>query len=303
MKSKHLLSLLDLTSDELNEVLSLTAALKNERGDTTANKPLAGKTVAMIFSKSSTRTRVSFEVGVNELGGYPLFLNQNDLQLGRGETMADTSQVLSRYVHGVVIRTHEHASLEEYARHSAIPVINGLTDKFHPCQLLADLFTIFELAGTVNHVKVAYLGDGANNMANSWMIAAKLAGIELRIGAPTQYHPDESFVRQLSGPGNIVITEDPVSAVDNADFVYTDVWVSMGFESEAENRAIELTPYQVNKSLLEHAGSEVRVMHCLPAKRGKEITDDVLDGPSSIIWQQAENRLHAQKAVLAKLIS
>ncbi len=302
-KPKHLLSLQDFTEEELEDLLIFAAQLKTERSNINANKLLAGKTIAMIFSKASTRTRVSFQAGIYESGGNSLFLDHNDLQLGRGESMSDTARVLNRYIHAVVIRTYRHESLVEYAQHSTIPVINALTDKFHPCQLLADLLTIKENSNRLGGVKVAYLGDGTSNMAYSWAIAAKLSGIDLRIGAPLKFQPDNSFTESLSGKGDVIVTDDPQSAVRDADYIYTDVWVSMGFESEAEERLKLLTPYQVNDQLVKSASSDVKIMHCLPAKRGQEITAEVLDGPHSIIWDEAENRLHAQKAVLAKLVS
>ncbi len=303
MKPRHLLSLQDFTEDELEDLLALAAQLKKERSNIDASKLLSGKTVAMIFSKASTRTRVSFQAGIYELGGNSLFLDHNDLQLGRGESMSDTAKVLNRYIHAVVIRTHKHESLVEYAQHSTIPVINALTDKFHPCQLLADLLTIKEHSNRLTGVKVAYLGDGASNMAYSWAVAAKLFSIELRIGAPSKFQLDRSCIESLSGKGEVIITDDPQRAVKDVDYIYTDVWVSMGFESEAEDRMTLLTPYQVNDQIVNSASPEVKIMHCLPAKRGQEITADVLDGPRSIIWDEAENRLHAQKAVLAKLVS
>lgn len=302
MKPRHLLSLLDLDKPELDAILTSALELKRARGTRDTNNALRGKTVAMIFSKSSTRTRVSFEVGIHELGGYSLFLDHNDLQLGRGETMQDTAQVLSRYVHGVIIRAHQHASLLEYAEHSTVPVINALTDRFHPCQLLADLLTLYELKKRVEGLTVAYVGDGANNMANSWILAAKLAGIHLCIGAPPGYQPDPAIIAAARGSGTITVTADPAAAVRDADAVYTDVWVSMGYESETDSRLVDLRPYQVNSALLQHAKPDISVMHCLPAKRGQEITSEVIDGPQSIVWDQAENRLHAQKAVLVKLI-
>ena len=277
--------------------------LKKERSEPVKTQHLAGKTVGLIFSKSSTRTRVSFYAAIYELGGNPMFLDHDDLQLGRGESLSDTAKVLNRYVHGIAIRTHKHGSIVEYAQHSTIPVINALTDKYHPCQLLADLLTILELKGRLDGVKVAYIGDGANNMANSWVIAAKLAGIELRIGAPSQFQPAVSFLNSAKGTGTIHVTDDPVEAVRDADIVYTDVWVSMGFESESTERLKTLAPYQVNQDLIKHAGSDVKVMHCLPAHREQEVSSEVLDGPCSIVWDEAENRLHAQKAVLARLIS
>ena len=232
-----------------------------------------------------------------------MFLDHDDLQLGRGESMSDTAKVLNRYIHAVAIRTHKHSSLVEFARHSTIPVINALTDQFHPCQLLADLLTILEHRGGLEGTKVTYIGDGANNMANSWVLAAKLAGMELRIGAPPEFQPSDSFLKSAVGNGVIKVTDDPVEAVKGADIIYTDVWVSMGFEKESSARLRKLAPYQVNRELVKHANRDVKVMHCLPAHREQEITAEILDGPHSIIWDQAENRLHAQKAVLANLLS
>jgi len=302
MKSKHLLSLFDVSKDELEDLLTFAEQLKKQRNEPLEHKHLFGKTVALIFSKSSTRTRVSFQVGIYELGGNTMFLDQDHLQLGRGESMADTAKVLNRYVQGVAIRTQEHKSLIEYAQQSTIPVINALTDDFHPCQVIADLLTIFELKGRLKDIKVAYLGDGANNMANSWMIAAMLAGFHFHIGAPSEYQPQKTFIDSLKGRGKVEVTDDPVEAVKGADFIYTDVWVSMGFENESKERNKILMPYQVNNPLLKNANKLVKIMHCLPAHRGEEITPEVLDGPNSIIWDQAENRLHAQKAILARLI-
>ncbi len=302
MQAKHLLTLADLEPAEIDGLISLAIELKANRGAAEA-KPLSGKTVAMIFSKSSTRTRVSFQVGIYELGGHSMFLDHGDLQLGRGETMSDTAKVMNRYVHAVVIRSKSHEGILEYARHATIPVINALTDRYHPCQLLADLQTIQECKGRLAGVRVAYLGDGANNMAQSWAVAAKLTGIQLTIGAPTGFYPDLDHVNTLAGSGSIRLTDDPFDAVAGADFIYTDVWVSMGFEAESEERIKKLTPYQVNEALVAHAGDAVRIMHCLPAKRGMEITSGVLDGPRAIIWDEAENRLHAQKAVLTQIMS
>jgi ornithine carbamoyltransferase len=299
---KHLLSLFDFEREELRDILELAARIKRERGTAGVAKPLAEKSVAMIFSKSSTRTRISFQVGIYELGGHSMFFDKNQLQLGRGESVSDTAQVLSRYAHGLVVRTHAHEELETFASVSAIPVINALTDRFHPCQLVADLQTIQERAGRLDGIKVAFLGDGASNMANSWAIAADLAGIDLIIGAPAGYQPADDILSRLNGPGRVTVTDDPAAAARDADFVYTDVWVSMGFEDEATERIATLQPYQVNDELLSVASDDVLVMHCLPAYRGKEISAEVLDGPRSIVWDEAENRLHAQKAIMWRLI-
>lgn len=298
---KHLLSLADMTPKELIDLLDLADLLKAERGNP-SHKPLAGKSIGMIFTKSSTRTRVSFEVGIQELGGTALFLSKNDIQIGRSESMSDTAEVLSRYLHGIVIRCDEHETFLDYVSHSKVPVINALTDDFHPCQLLADMQTIREHLGRLDGVKAAYIGDGASNMANSWILAAKLAGMDLRIGAPKEFQPTEEVLAMGQGSGTVTVYDDPAEAVKGAEVIYTDVWVSMGFEEEAKERLEILKPYQVNDELVANADKDVKIMHCLPAYRGKEITASVLDGPQSIIWDEAENRLHAQKAVLQTLI-
>ena len=302
MKGKHLLSLKDLDLGEITEILDLAAQLKRERGQSQAMRPLVGKSLALIFAKSSTRTRVSFEVGIHELGGHSLFLDKNDLQLGRGESMADTARVLSRYVHGIIVRYHDHEALVELASYASVPVINALTDKYHPCQVLADLQTIKERAGKLTGVKMAYLGDADNNMAHSLILGCVKTGMELHIGAPAAYQPSPDFMARIAGPGQVIIHEDPAAAVAGVDFLYTDVWVSMGFEGESAERLRLLQPYQVNDRLLQLAAPGAKVLHCLPAYRGKEITNEVLEGAASIVWDQAENRLHAQKAVLAKLV-
>jgi ornithine carbamoyltransferase len=302
MTTNHLLSIRDLDRDTLYALLESAAEFKRLRGTGKAPKPLQDRTVALIFTKSSTRTRVSFEVAITELGGSTMFLDKNALQIGRGESMTDTAKVLSRYLHGVVIRCHSHDDLVAYAECSDIPVVNALTDKYHPCQLLADLQTIQEQCGRLAGVTAAFLGDGASNMAYSWCLAAKLAGMHLRVGAPAGYQPSPEFLADLPGDGTITVTDDPVAAARGADILYTDVWVSMGFEDEATARIEVLTPYQVNAALVAVAAPDVKVMHCLPAYRGKEITGEVLDGPRAIVWDEAENRLHAQKAVLAWLI-
>ena len=298
----HLISLADFTPETLIDLLDLADKLKKERYNLDY-KPLAGKSIGMIFTKSSTRTRVSFEVGIQELGGTALFLSKNDIQIGRSESMSDTASVLSRYLHGVVIRCDEHETFMDYLQHSDIPVVNALTDDFHPCQLLADLQTIREHLGKLKGVKAAYIGDGASNMANSWILAAKLAGIDLTIGAPKQFHPKQEIIDMVEGPGSITVTDDIEAAMKDADVVYTDVWVSMGFEEEAKERLELLKPFQVNDRVMSFAKPTAKLMHCLPAYRGKEVTASVIDGPQSIIWDEAENRLHAQKAVLVTLLA
>lgn len=297
----HLLTIEDLTRDSVLELFKKTEHLKRTRGQA-LDRPLANKSVGMVFSKSSTRTRVSFEVGVNELGGQSLYLNANDLQLGRGETMADTARVLSRYLHAIIIRAHKHAEVEEFAKYSTIPVINALTDRFHPCQALTDVFTMFESAKRDTNIKLTYLGDGASNMANSLVLVAKLMGVDITVCSPEIYAPPADIIQRAQGIGSLSLETDPVKAVSQADFLYTDVWVSMGFEEEAEERLKILKPYQLNSTLLEQAPSHAKVLHCLPARRGLEITDTVMDGDQSIVFDQAENRLHVQKSILSSLV-
>ncbi len=298
---KDFLSVLDLSTEEIHAIMEETHQLKKNSSDL-GEKPLKGKTLAMIFTKSSTRTRVSFEVGMVQLGGYPLFLSASDIQLRRGETISDTAKVLSRYVDGIMIRTFDQRDVEELARHAAIPVINGLTDLLHPCQILADLFTIHEVRSGFDGLKVAYVGDG-NNVANSWINAAIRLPIRVDIACPEGYDPDPDIVNRAvsEAGGRVRVTRDPFEAVRDADIIYTDVWTSMGQEAESEERKKVFLPYQVNAALLESNESGL-VMHCLPAHRGEEITDDVIEGPRSIVFQQAENRLHAQKAILVRLM-
>ena len=300
---KDLLTVDNLTSTDLEHIMALSEQMKKKRL-TWDRKSLAGKTIALIFSKSSTRTRVSFEVGIRELGGNALFLDQNDMQLGRGETIEDTAKVLTRYIHGVVIRTYSHDDVIELAKFAGFPVINALTDEFHPCQILTDLFTMREFSGTLNGVKVAFLGDCASNMANSMILAANLAGLDLRLASPAKYSPDETLLRRAAdaGFGSVRWTEERIEAGEDGDYIYTDVWVSMGMEDEKAERLEELRDYQVNDEIVDAAGPGVRIMHCLPAHRGEEITSDVLDSHRSIVFDQAENRLHVQKAILTMLL-
>ncbi|MBU8902512.1 MAG: ornithine carbamoyltransferase [Victivallales bacterium] len=295
--NKDLLSVADISKNDLEKIFELSAKLKKERGQSNY-KPLAGKSIAMIFAKASTRTRVSFEVGITELGGYPLYMDQGKMQVGRGESVADTAKVLSRYLHGVVIRTYSHADVEELAAESTMPIINALTDDFHPCQILTDLFTIYEYSGKVEGIKLVYVGDGDNNMANSFILAAGLAGLELVIASPEKYRPNPELMERFP---NVVWEKDPMKAVENADYIYTDVWVSMGFEEEKAERFEILKDYQVNSRLVAAASDAVKVLHCLPAHRGEEISAEVLDSDKAIVFDQAENRLHVQKAVLALL--
>ncbi len=291
-----LISIEELSAPELNALITLGAEMKETRGRHTT-QPLAGQTWAMIFTKASTRTRVSFEVGVSELGGTIMFLSKNDIQLGRGEPIKDTARVLGRMVHGCIIRTFAQQDVVDFAHYSGIPTINALTDDEHPCQILADLLTIQEKLGSWEGKKIAFVGDGFNNMTVSWLWAAKYLGFELVVAAPEAFQPPSDFMDKLDAP-NISITSDPVEAVKGAHVINTDVWLSMGEEGMAEKEA-QFASYQVNAELLSHAASGHIVLHCLPAYREKEITEEILELHSDTIFQQAENRLHAQKAVLA----
>ena len=296
---KDFLTLQDISRDELEMIFELSTKLKQERGKVNYT-PLAGKSIGLIFAKSSTRTRVSFEVGVGELGGRPLYLDQSKMQVGRGETVADTAHVLSRYLHGIVIRTFAHSDVCELAKEASIPVINALTDEFHPCQLLADMLTIREYSGKVDKsIRLAFYGDGRSNMANSLILAAKLTGMELVIAAPAEERPDEKLI---NGATNIVWEKDPLKAAEGVDYFYTDVWVSMGFEEERERRMEIFRPYQVSAKLFDVAKKDAKFMHCLPAHRGEEVAAEVMDSAASIVFDEAENRLHVQKALMALLM-
>ena len=297
---RHFLSIPDFTREELLDTLDLAARMK--RGEF-AGRPLAGKTLAMIFTKSSTRTRVSFEVGTFQLGGHALFLSSRDIQLGRGEPIADTARVLSRYVDGIMIRTFAQQDVDDLARHGSVPVINGLTDLLHPCQIMADLQTIRESFGPeLEPVKVAWVGDG-NNMANSWLNAAYRLGFELRLAFPEGYEPDAAILERARSAAPIVVTHDPREAVEGADVVNTDVWTSMGQEEEAEKRIRDFAGYYVDDGLMARASSRSIFLHCLPAHRGEEVADSVIEGPRSRVFDEAENRLHAQKAIMVKLMA
>ena len=296
---KHLLSLQSLSAKDMRRILDLAGKLKQTRKDRTY-RPLDGQSWAMIFTKASTRTRVSFEVGVQELGGHVLYLSPRDTQLGRGEPIEDTARVLGRMVHGAIIRTFAQKEVEDFAAYSGIPTINALTDDEHPCQVLADLQTMQELCGGYTGKKVVFLGDGDNNMARSWMWAAERLGFEFVICAPKGYQPPASFLRRFRS-GNVSIEPNPAKAVRGAHVLYTDVWVSMGQEEESGRRLNDLISYQINDALVRKARRNAIVMHCLPAYREKEITAEVLEAHADTIFQQAENRLHAQKAILAML--
>ena len=300
---KDFLSVYDLTRRDFDRIFSHAANLKAMLKDGIVYQPLAGKTLGMIFDKSSTRTRLSFEAGMYQLGGLAIFLNSRDTQLGRGETIADTARIVSRYLDAVMIRTFSQESVEEFARHATVPVINGLTDLMHPCQIVSDLFTIVEKKGGYEGLKIAYVGDG-NNVANSWIDAAAKLPFRLALACPKNYDPDARILERArkKAPKGVTLHRDPVQAVKNADVVYTDVWASMGQEDEQEARARVFEGYQVNRQLLQHARPDAIVMHCLPAHRGEEISAEVLDGPRSAVWDEAENRLHVQKAILEILI-
>jgi ornithine carbamoyltransferase len=295
---KHLLSIEQLSEDEIGWLIDSAAHLKTTRGR--SGQPLDGQTWALIFTKSSTRTRVSFEVGIRELGGFPMFLSKNDIQLGRGELIKDTARVLGRMVHGAVIRTYAQSDVVQFAAYSGIPTINALTDDEHPCQILADLLTIREKLGTWENRKIAFIGDGFSNMTRSWMWAAKHLGFELAVASPPSCQPPAEFLAQLDAP-NVSVSADPQVAVKGAHAINTDVWLSMGQEDQKE-KELEFAGFQVNAELLAHAAEGHIVLHCLPAYRGKEISEEVLELHADTIFQQAENRLHAQKAVLVALV-
>ena len=298
MAKRDFLTFEDLTKAEVD---ALFAVAKKMKSGAYREKPLAGKTVGLIFAKSSTRTRVSFEVGTYQLGGHALFLSARDIQLGRGEPIRDMARVLSRMVNGIMIRTFAHAEVVELAKWSTVPVINGLTDSHHPCQILADLQTIIEAFGTYEGKCIAWIGDG-NNMANSWLDAAALLGVEIRLACPEGYEPDRKVFERASKATKVLLTEEPDEAVEGADVVNTDVWASMGQEAEAEKRRLAFKGYCVDAELMKKAKPNAIFLHCLPAHRGEEVTDEVIEGPRSRVFDQAENRLHAQKALLAMLM-
>ena len=298
MQKRDFLAVNDFTCDDVIRLFELAERMKRRSYRET---PLAGKTLAMIFAKSSTRTRVSFETGTFQLGGQALFLSSRDIQIGRGEPIPDTARVLSRYVHGIMIRTFDHAEVEELARCATIPVINGLTDLSHPCQVLADLFTVREALGGWEGKRVAWIGDG-NNMANSWLEAAEVLGFELRLACPEGYEPNREKFQRASKETKVVVTEVPEEAVEGAHVVNTDVWASMGQEAEAEARRNAFKGYCVDADLMKLAAPNAIFLHCLPAHRGEEVSNDVIEGKQSRVWDEAENRLHVQKALLATLM-
>lgn len=293
------LAIPDFSTRELEDVLQLAGRMKAGEYQ---ERPLQGKTLAMLFAKSSTRTRVSFEVGAYQLGGHALFLSSRDIQLGRGEPIRDTARVLSRYVDAIMIRTFDHADVEELARCATVPVINGLTDLLHPCQIMADLLTIREnFDADISELRVAWVGDG-NNMANSWLNAAYRLGFELRIAAPAGYEPDAEILERARETTTVIITSDPLEAVEEADVVNTDVWASMGQEEEAAERMAKFAGFTVDEDLMRRTREGSIFLHCLPAHRGEEVAAEVIDGPRSRVWDQAENRLHVQKAIIATLM-
>ena len=298
MSKRDFLAVTDLSREAVGRLFDLARRMKT---GAYRESPLAGKTLAMIFAKSSTRTRVSFEVGTYQLGGHALFLSSRDIQLGRGEPIPDTARVLSRYVHGIMIRTFDHAEVEQLAQHATVPVINGLTDLSHPCQLLADLFTVREALGGWEGKRVAWVGDG-NNMANSWIEAAQVLGFELRLACPEGFEPNRARFEAAQQHAKVTVTEVPEEAVEGAHVVNTDVWASMGQEGEAEARRNAFKGYTVDADLMQLAAPKAIFLHCLPAHRGEEVTADVIDGPQSRVWDEAENRLHVQKALLATLM-
>ncbi|MBI1967789.1 MAG: ornithine carbamoyltransferase [Gemmatimonadetes bacterium] len=298
MAKRDFLTITDLSRQEISRLFDLAERMKKGSYQET---PLAGKTLAMIFAKSSTRTRVSFEVGTYQLGGQALFLSSRDIQIGRGEPIPDTAHVLSRYVDGIMIRTFDHQEVEELARCATIPVINGLTDLTHPCQVLADLFTVREALGGWEGKRIAWVGDG-NNMANSWLEAAAVLGFELRLACPEGFEPDRARFERAQQAATVMVTEVPEEAAEGAHVVNTDVWASMGQEGEAEARRNAFKGYTVDADLMKLADPKAIFLHCLPAHRGEEVTADVIDGAQSRVWDEAENRLHVQKALLATLM-
>ena len=299
---KHFLKLLDVSAEEITELLNLADQLKYEKKHGIEHQLLKGKTLGMIFQKSSTRTRVSFETGIYQLGGTGLFLSSNDLQIGRGEPVKDTARVLSRYLDGIMIRTFAQKEVEDLAEYGSIPVINGLTDFAHPCQVMADLMTIREYKGGFSGLKMCYIGDG-NNMANSLIVGGLKVGMKVAVATPQAHKPDDEVLKFAKLHGDMFkLTEDIMEAAEGADVVFTDVWSSMGMEKEVEERRKQFSGYQVNKELLSVCSKDVMVQHCLPAHRGEEITEEVFEAHSGEIFDEAENRLHAQKAIMVKLM-
>jgi len=300
---KDILTLYDLSKEDFDLLFERAAELKKRFKSGVTDRTLGGKTLGLIFDKPSTRTRISFEAAMAQLGGTPIFISAKDTQIARNEPVQDTARVLSRYLDGLAIRTFSQELLDEFAEFAAIPVINALTDLFHPCQVLSDIMTVIEYKGGYEGIKIAWIGDG-NNVAHSWINAAAVLGLNLVLACPDGYSPDRGVMEKAldRSVGEIVLTSDPVEAVDNADVVYTDVWASMGQEGELDDRKRVFEPFQVNKMLLKNAAENAVVMHCLPAHRGEEIHEDVLEGPNSVVWDQSENKLHMHKAILDVLL-
>lgn len=307
LKGKSLISIHDLTPEEVDQIFDVARTLKLERlMGKYVNPILAGKSFAMIFEKPSTRTRLSFDIAMHELGGNPIYLSSNDMQLARGESIADTARVLSRYVHGIQARVFQHQKLVDLAKYGSVPVINGLSDREHPCQVLADLFTVSEKFGMVTGLKMVYMGDGSNNMAHSLLHGCAKVGMDITICTPEGFLPDAEVMKEAvedaeKSGSELVVSHDPKTAVVDADVIYTDVWASMGQETEHKARVERMMPFQVNKELMKICEGAI-FMHCLPAHRGEEVTDDVVDAKYSVVFDEAENRLHVQKAILALLM-
>jgi ornithine carbamoyltransferase len=302
MMKKDFISILDISRDELKGIIADAEKLKRQKNAGVPHGLLAGKTLAMIFEKSSTRTHISFEVGMNELGGHALFLNARDMQIWRGEEIRDTARAASRYVSAIMIRAYKHSTIEEFAKYATIPVINGLSDLEHPCQLLADIMTMKEHFGSLAELKVAWVGDG-NNVCNSLILSTVLTGYNVTVATPKGYEPEESFVKKARAEGgSVTLVRKPEDAVKDADVIVTDTWVSMGDDQEKDLRMKVFRQYTVDAPLMRHASPDARVLHCLPAHRGQEISDEVMEGGQSLVWDEAENRLHAQKALLVRLL-
>ncbi len=301
---KDILTLQDLSKEDFDVFFDRAAELKERAKTGVFDRSLAGKSLGLIFEKPSTRTRVSFEAAMAQLGGTPIFISAKDTQIARNEPVRDTARVLSRYLNGLAIRTYSQDLLDEFAEFATIPVINALTDLFHPCQVLSDIMTIIEHKGSYKDTRIAWIGDG-NNVSHSWINAAAVLGLDLILACPEGYSPDRAIMERAveRNVGKIVLTTDPVEAVKNVDVIYTDVWASMGQESELDKRKRVFEPFQVNNTLLTHAADNVIVMHCLPAHRGEEISDAVLEGPNSVVWDQSENKLHMHKAILDVLLN
>jgi len=301
---QNILNLWDLKRFDIDEIIQKALSLKKDRNKYVGYHPLVGKTIGLLFEKASTRTRISFETAMNQLGGSVIYLNPKDTQISRNEPIKDTARVLSGYLDAIVVRTYSQSFIEEMARWSNIPVINALTDMYHPCQILSDVMTIIEKLNTYDNLKIAWIGDG-NNVAHSWINIAAILGLNLTVACPKDYMPSPEVIKKAreKGPGKITITTDPIEAAKDADVINTDVWASMGQESELEERKKIFQPYQVNQSLVNHAKDQVIIMHCLPAHRGEEITENVLEGQNSVVWKQAENKMYLHKAILDKMLN